>query len=91
MNVLGNKNPIHMAVMAVVGAEMAESWAIHAVEASPWHPISHGHMEGSSLSFAPSILGQDHKNPVQRQGGYTVSLKMQQKHLLVSHRHPDCW
>lgn len=69
MNVLGNKNPIHMAVMAVVGAEMAESWAIHAVEASPWHPISHGHMEGSSLSFAPSILGQDHKNPVQRQGG----------------------
>lgn len=48
--------------------------------------ISQGHMEGSSLSFAPSILGQDHKNPVQRQGGGvdTVSLKMQQKHLVVS-------
>ena len=77
----GNTNPIHALSMAV-GAEMAESWAIHAVEA----PDSIGYTFGgnSQRTIDP---GQDHKNPVQRQRGwfiYMVSFKMQQRHLVVS-------
>ena len=70
----------HALSMAESGAEMAESWAVHAVEA----PDSISHMR--ELSAHHRSWSGSQEPCTKARGGfiYMVSFKMQQRHLVVS-------